>query len=157
MVSLFKMGRLHSPGKGISASTKPYRRTAPHWLQLNSEQVVQLICDYAKKGIRPSQIGQVLRDRHGVGLVKNVTGSKIIRILKANGIAPAMPEEIYYLIKKAVNVRKHLERSPHDVDGKYRLILIESRIHRLARYYKGRRLLDPTWKYSYQTASALTA
>ena len=33
----------------------------------------------------------------------------------------------------------------------------ESRIHRLARYYKSRRLLDPSWKYSYQTASALTA
>ncbi|OHT06623.1 40S ribosomal protein S13 [Tritrichomonas foetus] len=151
------MGRLHSPGKGISASTIPYRRTAPHWLQLSSEQVVQLICDYAKKGVRPSQIGQVLRDRHGVGQVKNVTGNKVIRILKANGIAPSIPEEIYYLIKKAVNVRKHLERSSHDIDGKYRLILIESRIHRLARYYKGRRLLAPNWKYNAQTASALTA
>ena len=36
-------------------------------------------------------------------------------------------------IKKAVAVRKHLERNRHDADSKFRLILIESRIHRLAR------------------------
>ena len=148
---------LHSPGKGISGSTIPYRRTAPHWLQLTGENCVQIICDYAKKGIRPSQIGQILRDRHSVGQVRSVTGNKIIRILKANGLAPALPEELYYLIKKAVNVRKHLERSPHDIDGKYRLILIESRIHRLARYYKSRRVIAPNWKYNATTASAITA
>lgn len=37
------------------------------------------------------------------------------------------------LIKKAVAVRKHLERNRKDKDSKFRLILIESRIHRLAR------------------------
>jgi small subunit ribosomal protein S13e len=116
-----------------------------------------MICDYAKKGIRPSQIGAQLRDRHGVGRVQAVTGSKILRILRANGIGPSLPEELYYLIKKAVNVRKHLERSKHDVDSRYRLILIESRIHRLARYYKIRRIIPPNWKYSAQTASTLTA
>ena len=142
------MGRLHSPGKGISASTTPYRRTAPHWLQLSAENCVQLICDYAKKGIRPSQIGALLRDRHSVGKVQAVTGNKIQRVLRANGLAPALPEELYFLIKKATNMRKHLEKANHDIDGKYRLILIESRIHRLARYYKSRRILAPNWKYS---------
>ena len=34
------------------------------------------------------------------------------------------------LIKKAVAVRKHLERNRKDKDSKFRLILIESRIHR---------------------------
>ncbi len=50
------------------------------------------------------------------------------------------------LIKKAVAVRKHLERSRKDKDSKFRLILIESRIHRLARYYKTVGVLPPTWK-----------
>ena len=116
-----------------------------------------MICDYAKKGIRPSQIGALLRDKAGVGMVRSVTGVKVLRILKANGLAPALPEELYYLIKRATNMRKHLERSKHDIDTKYRLILTESRIHRLARYYKARRVLAPTWKYSAQTASALVA
>lgn len=53
---------------------------------------------------------------------------------------------MYHLIKKAVSVRKHLERARKDKDAKFRLILIESRIHRLARYYKRARTLPPTWK-----------
>lgn len=35
-----------------------------------------------------------------------------------------------------VSMRKHLELFRKDRDGKFRLILVESRIHRLARYYK---------------------
>jgi small subunit ribosomal protein S13e len=40
------------------------------------------------------------------------------------------------MIKKAVNIRRHLEKCRKDKDAKYRLILIESRIHRLTRYYR---------------------
>ena len=43
-----------------------------------------------------------------------VTGSKILRILKKNGMAPEIPEDLYFLIKKAVSVRKHLERNRKD-------------------------------------------
>lgn len=46
------------------------------------------------------------------------------------GLAPEIPEDLYCLIKKAVSVRKHLERNRKDKDSKFRLILIESRIHR---------------------------
>lgn len=62
------------------------------------------------------------------------------------GLAPQIPEDLYCLIKKAVAVRKHLERNRKDKDSKYRLILIESRIHRLARYYKRAGQLPPVWK-----------
>jgi small subunit ribosomal protein S13e len=40
------------------------------------------------------------------------------------------------LIKKAVAVRKHLERNKKDKDSKFRLILIESRIHRYVLPYR---------------------
>lgn len=36
------------------------------------------------------------------------------------------------LIKKAVAVRKHLQTNRKDRDSKFRLILIESRIHRVS-------------------------
>ena len=62
------------------------------------------------------------------------------------GLAPEIPEDLYHLIKKAVNVRKHLEKNRQDTDSKYRLILIESRIHRLARHYKQAKTLPPNWK-----------
>ena len=61
------------------------------------------------------------------------------------------------LIKKAVAVRKHLERNRQDKDSKFRLILIESRIHRLARYYRKNRKPSPNWKYESATASTLVA
>jgi len=73
------------------------------------------------------------------------------------GLAPSLPEDLYHLIKKAVAVRKHLERNRNDKDSKFRLILIESRIHRIARYYKIARQLPPNWKYESATASTLVA
>ncbi|KAI1484697.1 40S ribosomal protein S13 [Biscogniauxia mediterranea] len=151
------MGRLHSNGKGISASAIPYSRKPPAWLKTTPAQVEEQICKLARKGASPSQIGVVLRDSHGIAQVRFVTGNKILRILKSNGLAPEIPEDLYALIKKAVSVRKHLERNRKDKDAKFRLILIESRIHRLARYYKSVGVLPPTWKYESATASTIVA
>lgn len=91
----------------------------------------------------PSQIGVQLRDSQGVGQVRFVTGNKvssfreatksseplltwlpathhlqILRILKSEGLAPSIPEDLYHLIKKAVSIRKHLERNRKDMDSK---------------------------------------
>ncbi|KAJ8976322.1 hypothetical protein NQ317_010089 [Molorchus minor] len=116
------MGRMHAPGKGIAQSALPYRRSVPTWLKVTPEEVKDHIFKLGKKGLTPSQIGVILRDSHGVA--------------QAMGLAPDLPEDLYYLIKKAVAIRKHLERNRKDKDSKFRLILVESRIHRLARYYK---------------------
>ena len=97
-----------------------------------------------------------------------------------SGLAPEIPEDLYHLIKKAVSVRKHLERNRKDKDSKvsliriprltvliigsspviirqFRLILIESRIHRLTRYYKTKSQLSPSFKYESATASTLVS
>ncbi|CAG9461475.1 unnamed protein product [Pedinophyceae sp. YPF-701] len=151
------MGRMHSKGKGMSSSAMPYRRTPPSWLKTSAEDVIDTICKFAKKGMTPSQIGVALRDSHGIPLVSNVTGNKVLRILKSRGMAPELPEDLYFMIKKAVSMRKHLERNRRDKDTKFRLILVESRIHRLARYYKRTKKLPPTWRYQSSTASTLVA
>ena len=151
------MGRMHSNGKGIAKSSKPYKRTPPSWLKATGTQVEDHVCKLAKKGLTPSQIGVILRDSNGIAQVKSVTGNKVLRILKKNGLAPEIPEDLYMLIKKAVAVRKHLDRNHKDKDSKFRLILTESRIHRLARYYRLSRKLPANWKYQSATASALVA
>eukprot|EP00009_Paramoeba_aestuarina_P003310 CAMPEP_0201516436 /NCGR_PEP_ID=MMETSP0161_2-20130828/7760_1 /ASSEMBLY_ACC=CAM_ASM_000251 /TAXON_ID=180227 /ORGANISM="Neoparamoeba aestuarina, Strain SoJaBio B1-5/56/2" /LENGTH=151 /DNA_ID=CAMNT_0047913573 /DNA_START=84 /DNA_END=539 /DNA_ORIENTATION=- len=151
------MGRMHSGGKGISGSAIPFRRRAPSWLKISNDEVCEQIYKLARKGMTPSQIGGQLRDSQGVGQIRNVTGSKVLRILKANGLAPSIPEDLYHLIKKAVSVRKHLEKMRKDKDAKFRLILIESRIHRLSRYYRRNKKLPANWKYKSATASALVA
>ena len=62
------------------------------------------------------------------------------------GLQPGIPEDLYFLIKKAVAIRKHLERNKKDKDSKFRLILVESRIHRLTRYYKRTKQVPATYK-----------
>merc|ERR1712227_640452 len=67
----------------------------------------------------------------------------------------SIPEDLYCLIKKAVSVRKHLEKNRKDKDSKFRLILIESRIHRLSRYYKLAKTLPANFKYESANAAAM--
>nr|GMD01501.1 40S ribosomal protein S13 [Ipomoea batatas] len=115
------MGRMHSRSKGISSSALPYKRTPPSWLKISSGDVEDNICKFTKRDMTPSQIGVILRDSHGIAQVKSVIGSKILRILKAHGFAPEIPEDLYHLIKKVVAIRKHLERNRKDKDSKFRL------------------------------------
>lgn len=71
-----------------------------------------------------SLTGVILRDSHGVAQVRFVTGNKILRILKSKGLAPDLPEDLYHLIKKAVAVRKHLERNRKVPSGRMLFSLI---------------------------------
>ena len=57
----------------------------PQWLKLSPDEVKEQIYKLAKKGLTPSQIGVVLRDSYGVAQVRNVTGNKILRILRSKG------------------------------------------------------------------------
>eukprot|EP01067_Filipodium_phascolosomae_P006603 Filipodium_phascolosomae@DN4888_c0_g1_i1.p1 len=151
------MGRMYGKGKGISGSAIPYRRKPPTWLRKRSEDVVELILKLARKGLPPSQIGARLRDASGFPLSRPVTGTRVLRVLKNNGIAADVPEDLYHLIKKAVSMRKHMERSRKDFSAKFRLILVEAKIHRLSRYYKQKKELPASWKYASSTASSLIA
>ncbi|KAK1609776.1 hypothetical protein QYE76_033449 [Lolium multiflorum] len=86
--------------EGISSSALPYKRTAPILSQDSPSPRL-------RRRAEASQIGVLLRDQHGIPLVKSVTGSKILRILKAHGQIHSL--DLYFLIKKAVAIRKHLE------------------------------------------------
>merc|ERR1740128_959315 len=86
------MGRMHAPGKGISQSALPYRRSVPQWMKMTSDEVKDQIFKLAKKGLPPSQIGVILRDSHGVAQVRFITGNKILRILKSKALAPDLPK-----------------------------------------------------------------
>ena len=149
------MGRMYSKGKGIARRCLPYRKAAPSWVKINSSDLVDQIIKLAKKGFTPSQIGVTLRDIVGIPQTKSITGSKILRILKKSGLAPKIPEDLYHLIKKALQIRKHLEKFRKDKGAKFRLILVESRIHRLARYYRNAKALPPTWRYNSKKADTL--
>uniref|UniRef100_A0A0D3F8V2 Small ribosomal subunit protein uS15 N-terminal domain-containing protein n=1 Tax=Oryza barthii TaxID=65489 RepID=A0A0D3F8V2_9ORYZ len=108
-----------SPWKGISSSALPCKRIPPSLLKNAASDVEEMIMKAAKMGQMSSQIGVVLRHQHGIPLVKSITSSKILHILKAHGLAPKILEDLYFLIKKAVAIRKHLERNRKDKDSKF--------------------------------------
>ncbi len=151
------MGRMYGNGKGISKSSIPYKKKAPRWLNVDSTEVIKQIEALAKKGYKPSQIGVILRDNFAIPQAKLITGAKILRVLKKKGLAPQIPEDLYSLMKRAVTVRKHIEKNKRDRGSKYRLILVESKIHRLVRYYKLTKQIPSNWRYDYQTALALVS
>ena len=57
------------------------------------------------------------------------------------------PEDLKALIKKALNLRKHLEVHKKDKHNMRGLQLIEAKIWRLSNYYKEKGVLPADWKY----------
>lgn len=143
---------MHSKGKGISGSTTPYVRESPEWLDANIDEIESKIVAYAKKGLTLSEIGTILRDEYQIGNMKFFSGRKLLMVLIKNNLAPQIPEDLSALVKKAVNIRKHLESNRQDIDSKYRLILVESRISRLSRYYKTKKIVSANWVPPYRSA-----
>jgi len=131
---------MHSKKKGKSRSKRPLRTSAPTWSEHSREEVVDLILKYQKEEYPPSMIGIILRDQYGIPSVKLVTGKKITQILEEHKAAPELPEDLVNLMRQAVNLRKHLEENPKDLHSRRGLQLCESKIRRLVKYYRGKKL-----------------
>jgi len=145
--------------KGESHSIRPASAGPPRWLKLDMtpEDVELLVVELAKKGYTPSMIGVILRDQFGIPLVKQVTGKKLNEILEKHGVKLPVPEDLIYLMKKAVNLRRHLDEHPKDLHAKKGLIEIESKIHRLVKYYKRVGKLPPDWTYTPESAKLIVS
>ncbi|MHA1733748.1 MAG: 30S ribosomal protein S15 [Promethearchaeota archaeon] len=141
------MARMHSRKKGKSGSTRPARIQKPDWCEYTAEQVEELVEQLARKGETASMIGIILRDQYGIPLVKAITGKKITQILKEKELAPQLPETLVSLIKKALNIRKHLEENSKDLPSRHGLQRTEAKIYRLIKYYKSKKVLPMDFKY----------
>ena len=133
--------------KGRSHSTRPVGKRPPSWCKYTPEEVIALVIKLAKEGNLPSKIGVILRDQYSIPLVKPIVGKGILEILRENGLAPKVPEDLDNLIKKAIRITAHLEKHKKDTRNKRALQLVESRIRRLAEYYKEMGILPPNWDY----------
>jgi len=132
---------------GKSGSTRPARLEKPVWVELSSEEVENEVIKLARKGFSQSLIGVILRDSYGIPLIKVVTGKSISQILKEKDIETPLPEDLTNLVKKALVLRKHLESNHKDLDSKKGLQRTESKIYRLIKYYKDKKILASDFKY----------
>ena len=140
------VGKLSSM-RGGSRSTRPVSKRPPNWVVYQPDEVKALIINLAREGKRQSEIGNILRDVHGVPLVKPIVGYGIHKVLEEAGLAPDIPEDLYNLMVRATNLRRHLDRNRKDFSNKRGLQLTESMIYRVTRYYKRKGALPRDWNY----------
>jgi len=134
---------------------RPVAKRPPAWCRYRPEEVEALVIKLGKEGHSTSKIGTILRDQHGIPLVKPIVGKSISQILKEAELAPSIPEDLERLLMKATSLRVHLEKNKEDLHNKRALQIIETKIYRLTRYYKSRGLLPPDWKYDVKTVSLI--
>jgi small subunit ribosomal protein S15 len=143
------MARMHARRKGKSGSTHMVGRDKhPDWSSLKPREIESHIIDLAKKDKSTSEIGIRLRDQYAVPDVKIATGKNISRILKDNKLYPEIPEDLKNLIKRALQIREHLESNRKDIANKRNLQLTESKIRRLVKYYHSSKKIPENWKYN---------
>jgi len=147
------MARMYARKKGKSKSSKPIKSIVP--TEMSVEEIQKNIVELRNQGMSSSRIGIVLRDKYGIPDVTLATKKKMIRILEDNGVAPKVPEDLYNLIVKALNLREHLEDNKKDLHNRRALQLTESKIRRLVKYYKGRGVLPEEWTYRLERAEML--
>lgn len=147
------MSRIHSGRKGRAGSHRPYPLTKPEWVTLTTEEIVTQAVQMAKGGQLPAQIGQHLRDSYAVPSVRAVTGKRLETLLHDAGVRSEIPDDLQALLKRVVHLQHHLETHPKDLANRRGLSLMESRIRRLARYYRQHRRLPENWRYSARGAA----
>lgn len=140
------MARTHARRKGKSGSTRPVEADLS-FVTLKSKEVEDLVVKFAKDTVKPSKIGITLRDTYAIPSVKAVTGKSVTTILKEHKILADIPEDLQTLAEKARRLRKHLEVNTRDTHNKRGLILIESKIRRLSKYYKNKGRIPQNWRY----------
>ena len=149
------MARVYSRKKGKAGSKKPMERKAP-WVSYKPEEIEGIIVKLAKSGLGSAQIGLVLRDQYGIPSTRMFTKTRIARIMKTHNLYPKeLPEDMFNLVRRAVNLYNHLENNKRDYTSKRGYEITESKIRRLAKYYKRGGTLPLDWKWNIEQAKLL--
>ncbi|MGI0141786.1 MAG: 30S ribosomal protein S15 [Candidatus Micrarchaeales archaeon] len=151
------MARMHTGGHGKAKSRKPevVIGKMPEDLKLTKAQIEDIVVGYAKQNMHQAQIGQMLKEKHGVKYVKQVFGKRLGEILTEKGVKTQFPQDFLDLIKKAVIMRTHITKNHKDVYNTARLKRVESKIWRLTKYYKRVGVIPEDWKYAPEQAALL--
>ncbi|MGB9963513.1 30S ribosomal protein S15 [Halobacterium sp. CBA1126] len=152
------MARMHTRRRGSSGSDRPAADEPPEWSDVDEDAIEDRVVELAEQGHDPSQIGLKLRDEGVQGTpipdVKLATGKKVTEILEENDAEPDLPEDFRNLLEQAVRLREHVQENGQDHQNKRALQNTESKIRRLADYYRGDEL-DEDFTYSYEHAKEL--
>ena len=141
------MARMYSRKKGKSGSSKPLKDKKLTWMRYRKNEVELLVAKLAREGKTSSQIGIFLRDTYGIPDVKKLAGKRITQIVAEKKLSPKLPEDLLSLMKKRVSIQKHKEGNKKDMTANRGLILTDSKIRRLVKYYKNTGKIPQDFKY----------
>jgi len=148
------MARMHSRKKGKSGSHKPAQKKAA-WVVYKPKEIEEIAVKLAKEAKSSAEAGLILRDQYGVPSIRATTGKKMKSLMKESGIEPKLPEDMTSLLKRAVKLQAHLASNKHDRYSKRGMELTESKIRRLAKYYRRTKVLPASWKYDPEKAKLI--
>jgi len=148
---------MHGRSHGKSKSRKPVVEigSAPSGAGVTKAEIENLIEKYARQGMSPARIGEVLKREHNVLYLKQYTGKRMSEILKEKKLAGAIPADLMDLMRTAVGMHKHMDKNKQDKHNELRLRRVESKIWRLTKYYVNEGVLPKGWKYDPQQAELL--
>ncbi|MBW2974522.1 30S ribosomal protein S15 [Candidatus Woesearchaeota archaeon] len=141
------MARMYSRRKGKAGSNKPSQPSTPSWVRYKEKEIELLITKLAKEGKSSSHIGMVLRDTYGIPNASMIIKKSITGLLKEKDLLSEIPEDLLALIRRSIAINKHIESNKKDETARRGLILTESKIRSLIRYYKKTGKLSSDWKY----------
>ena len=149
------MARMYSRKRGKAGSKRPSKISIPTWVSYKAEEIDKLIVKLYKSGNSISKVGMILRDNYGIPSVRYITKNRIGKILQVNNSVPKLPEDITFLVKKDIRLVKHLDSNKKDMTVWRGLQITESKINKLAKYYKREGVLPNDWKFDRKTAKLL--
>jgi small subunit ribosomal protein S15 len=132
---------MHTRRRGSSGSDHPATDDPPEWSDVDAERIEARAAELAAEGLDPSQIGMRLRDEGVDGVpiphVHAATGKKLTEILEERDADPELPEDLRNLLERAVRLSDHMDEHPNDASNRRALQNAESKVRRLANYYRG--------------------
>jgi small subunit ribosomal protein S15 len=149
------MARLHSKRKGKSGTKRPKTNIVPEWTPIKKSEIEEIILKMAREGVSQAKIGLTLRDQYAVPNIRAQLGVSLKQFLKNEKATPEYPDDLLNLIRKAVRMSTHTKTSKNDTHNRVKLIHVESKIQRLAKYYSSKGMLPSGWKYDREKASLL--
>ena len=97
-------------GQGHIFATLQYMRWAPGWIKLKPEVLQKQVGKLAEE-YGAFFVDVTLRDGFIVLQVELFTDIKFLRFLKKEDLAPSIPEVLYFFVKRAKSIQKHLDRN----------------------------------------------
>ena len=129
------------------------KKVVKSWVTYEKDELEKLILKLAKEGQSCSRIGAVLRDQYGIPSTR-VMGIRIQEVVDKT-MKREVPDDMFDLLEKAVNLHVHLSNSKKDRKARHDFESIESRIRRLAKYYRSEGKIQKDWKYTIDKAKLM--